>query len=216
MTTGAKIWGSDVSIPQASTNADIVVMNDGVYVATTNGLVQKYYTDGTPGPSYNTGASVDQPLLALLDGMYITPAANKLYARKYDMTAKWAAAVTLAAANTGPAYRAFDGVGELYVAAGTRVQKVLDGGTSGSVDWSYDATATVRSGPIVYRNTVYFGRDGGYYYAVARSNAALTGDWPYRTANGNCTSGPWIFMNEPNSLVIFGTDAGDIHAFDAD
>jgi hypothetical protein len=215
MTTGAKVWGSDVTVSNASTAADIVVTSGYVYVGTTTGTVNQYDSDGTLTYSYATGVSVDFPLLVQGATMYITPATDKLYARQSsNMGEKWASSVTLAAANTGPAYKAnYDSL--IYVAAGTKVQQIVDRGTSGAVKWSFDASATIHSGPIEYNGIVYFGRNSGRYYAINASNpSSPVSDWPYQSASGNATTGPWI--DRTNNLVLFGTDAGNLHAFAAE
>jgi len=216
MTTGAEAWGANVS---ASTGADPVVYNDYVYFATTSGVIHRYSSSGTPVSSYNTGTAINLPLLIQNNTVYAAPATNRLYARKSDLTQKWSANyVTLAATNTAPLFSAYTYAIDtiVYAGAGTRVQKVKDNWTSGVVQWSYDAEATVQGGPIEFGSAVYFGRDNNRYYAVNKSTGTLIGDWPYRVANGNASAGPWIHVDGVNSRVIFGTDGGDVHAFTAE
>lgn len=93
------------------------------------------------------------------------------------------------------------------------VYKIADNITSGEEKWSCNAAQQVTSGPIYYNGTVYFGSNGGKYYAVNSDNASGTVRplWPYSAASGNATSGPWLDLI--NSRVIFGTTGGNLDAF---
>jgi hypothetical protein len=204
-------WTSDVAVASASTIADMVVFNNNIYVGSTTGVVRKFDADGTPGATYNVGSSINFPLLVQNSTLYISPNTNALYAvNTPDMSAKWASPLSLSGTNSGPAFMV-SGSSVLYVASGTKIQKVTDNGSSGANNWSYDAGATIQSGPINFNTKVYFGRNSGRYYAVTVASGSLTGDWPYQSAAGNATSGPWI--DQTNSRVIFGTDAGEMRSF---
>ncbi|OGJ86151.1 MAG: hypothetical protein A2268_01620 [Candidatus Raymondbacteria bacterium RifOxyA12_full_50_37] len=213
MTTGANIAGWPQALADVSRTADPVVFNDEIYVATTGGMVWKYDEDGTPLSSFNAGAGVLQPLLVQGSALYVTPNSANLYAvNASTMTAKWGSPVSLAAASTGPAFCA-SGSQDIYVAAGTSIQKVTDNGATGSVTWTYGAGNNVESGPIEYNGVVYFGRYDGRYYAIQDlgSSASLITDWPYTNASGNSNTGPWIDVG--NTLVIFGTTSQNLDAF---
>jgi hypothetical protein len=213
LTTGADISGWPQPLANVSRTADPVVFNDEVYVATTGGRVYKYDADGTQGPYFNAGASVNLPLLFKNSVLYITPNSSNLYAVNPSSditTAVWS--MPLAAANTGPAFTHPDSQ-IIYIAAGSNIQRITDNGGSGHLDWTYGAGAPVESGPIGYNRVIYFGRTDGSYYAIRDNgtSAALMHNWPYTSASGNGNTGPWI--DEINSLIIFGTTGQDLDAF---
>lgn len=214
----ATLPGWPQTLANLSKEADMVVYNDEIYVATNDGLICKYDFDGTQGASYNVGASVDLPLLCDGPVLFITPDNDSLFACSTStMAPHWTQSVYLGAPNRGPAFTSILSgslgwhSGIIYVAAGKTVKKITESGSTASVAWTSTASDTVRSGPILYNNVVYFGCDGGYYYAVSDADGAVLTDWPYTEATGNATSGPWIDIK---GRVIFGTDGGDLDAFD--
>jgi outer membrane protein assembly factor BamB len=58
---------------------------------------------------------------------------------------------------------------------------------------------------------VYIVRNNGRYYALDAATGAIKSNWPYTSASGDATSGPWIDIT--NSRVIFGTTGGNLDAF---
>ncbi len=206
---GTETWNK--TLANASYAADPVVYSTNVYVATTTGVVQKYDADGTPLQTYSCGFSVTLPLLIQNSVLYLTPATSKLYAiNTSDMSEKWSSPVSLYSTNSAPAFK--DNLSsDIFVGASTRVQKVTDNGSSGSVTWSYDAGATVASIAVAYGGVVYFGRNNGQYCAVRASDKTVVGKWPYYAAAGDASGGPMIDLTY--GRVVFGTNAGDIHCF---
>jgi hypothetical protein len=209
--------GWPVNIPNVNINSDMSVFNDVIYAATTDGKVYKIDNDGTPLATFSNlgGASVNLPLTVVQTTLFVTPDNSYLYAiNTGTMTAKWGSPLSLAASNTGPSFsESYSNTPFLYVATGTNVQKIYDNGSTGTVKWTYAAGGTVQSGPIPFYNHVYFGRNGGRYYAIKDNltSASLISNWPYIQATGNATSGPWI--DQSNSRVIFGTSSGDLQSF---
>jgi hypothetical protein len=209
--------GWPVNVPNVNINADMAVFDDAIYAATSDGKVCKVDRDGTPLGTFNSmgGASVDLPLLATTgSALYIVPNSSNLYAiNTSTMLTKWGSPVTLAAANTGPAYVPGMGSNVLYVAAGYNVQKVTDNGSSGSVIWTYNSNGTIQSGPLPYGDKVYFGRNGGRYYTIQDNvtSGTLITYWPFTQAAGDATTGPWIDLT--NNRVIFGTTGGNLQSF---
>jgi hypothetical protein len=89
--------------------------------------------------------------MATNDVLYIAPATNKLYSRSATdlSTQTWASPVTLAANNTAAPYAdPFSSPTQIYVAAGNNLQCVADNGSSGAVEWSFDASVRIESGPL--------------------------------------------------------------------
>ena len=88
--------------------------------------------------------------------------------------------MNLGGSNTGPAY--YDNAnGYIYLAEGNQVEKIKDNGTDGTSQWSYDASATVSSGPIPFGGRIFFGRNSGRYYALDDVTGLAVGNWPYRS-----------------------------------
>ena len=144
--------------------------------------------------------------------MYITPNNGSLYAINTPaMSAKWSIAYSPVASNTGAAYVTIyrDTV---YTAAGNNVYKIADQG-AGSVfqTWSFPASSLVNTGPIWNGATVYFGCNGGNYYAINDATGLARANWPRATGNGNATCGPWI--DAIGNAVIYGTTSGNLDAF---
>jgi hypothetical protein len=218
---GSKVAGWDVNVPNISTSADIVVYGDFVYVATTDGKVHMGdAADFTPLTTYQpatlTGVSINLPLMVSGSTLYITPNNNTLHAVATSAmtTGKWSSPVTYTngSSNSGPAWSDIDITNDtIYTAAGMYVYMVKDLVGSGVEKWCYTAAAAVNSGPIVCNNTVYFGADGGRYYAINKADKSERSGWPYTSAGGNATSGPWIDFT--NNHVIFGTTGGNLDAF---
>jgi hypothetical protein len=208
--------GSDVTVSSASIAGDIVVLGGYVLVGSTTGVVTRYDADGTLYSSYNTGsgASIDFPLVAQSNALYVAPATNKLYARNSINlnTVKWTIGLTLGGTNTSAPY-VDKSTGKIYVGATNDMQRITDNGSSGSIDWTYDAQGAIRGGPIPYNGYVYFGRDNGRYYCISEATRSDASPWPYKSASGNASAGPWIDVTSAQNQVIFGTDAGDMHAF---
>lgn len=208
-----------VAVGSISTSADIVEGSDFVYCATTNGYVNRYdaadLTNLTQSTQISTGPSVNLPLVYSMGTLYVTPnnstvqafTTSTMGAAKWSMTYSGAAT---GATNTGPAY-IIQSRDTLYTAAGNYVVKVGCVSGSGTQKWVYDAGGAVNSGPICYSATVYFGRNGGSYYAIDDATGLIRANWPYTSASGNATSGPWI--DETNTRVIFGTTGGNLDAF---
>ena len=124
--------------------------------------------------------------------------------------------VTLGGTTTGAPYADISIIPtKIYVAVGNSIQRITDDGASGSVDagFTYNAGATVQSGTLPYNGYVYFGRNSGQYHCYNGGTMTDAANWPYQNASGNATTGPWIdIISNPNQ-VLFGTDAGDMHAF---
>ncbi len=202
------------AVSNISTAADIVVASDYVYVATTDGYLNKYDAGGLaivtsyPIPG---SPSVNLPLLVSGATLYVTPNNGTMVAVSTStMTANWAYSYSQAGTNSGPAF-ATPGGNAIYAAAGNYVYKIQDQGTSASETWKFDASAAVNSGPIYCNGTVYFGRKNNNYYAINDTTGVVRSSWPYSSATGNASSGPWI--DQANSQVLFGTDGGDLDAF---
>jgi outer membrane protein assembly factor BamB len=125
--------------------------------------------------------------------------------------------VNLSAANTGPAFMGFTGPttssNELYAAAADTVYRITDNGNNGTITWKAGVGDTVRSGPIALGRSAYCGSDGGRYHALDNTDGSARSMWPYTQATGDATSGPWIRPAPTDTLVIFGTDEGDLDAF---
>jgi outer membrane protein assembly factor BamB len=211
---GSVVSGWPTAVTNLSEAADMAVFNDEVYVGTTDGKICKVDADGTPlGYSGGFAGSprVDLPLLVRGGTVYVAPAAGKLYAlNSSDLSEKWN--VDLLSSNTGASFTAGNGV--LYVACGHYVQRVTDEGGTASADWAFDAGGTVASGPVASTDSiVYFGRNGGQYYAVDDGGTAAdtVSNWPYSAAVGDADSGPWL--DQTNNRVVFATANGYLHAF---
>jgi len=215
LSNGNRVWATKVA--NASPTADIAVFSDAVYMATTDGYVKKFDLDGTLlNTSASLGASINLPILADLSTMYITPNSSSLYAlNSSNLSAKWGGPVALAAANTGAAFTTYTpsgaSNGKIFVACGSNIQKITDNGASGTVTWTYNAGGTISSGPLAYNSIVYFGRNGGRYYAIKDNgaSASLTGKWPFTAATNDATSGPW----SDQAHIIFGTTGGNVDMF---
>lgn len=192
-----------------STSADPVVFGDMVYAASTDGRVYSAdAADGTPLNTYSGlgGAAVNQPLLVWSDTLYVSPDDNKIYIMRAS-TLALLATITTASQNSGPAFRDETG---LYAAAGNYVQRFPVNG--GAAVWTKDLGDLVQSGPIIYNNSVFVGRDGGRYYALDPANGNTKSDWPYVSASGDAATGPWIDVTFNRAL--FATTGGNLDAFD--
>lgn len=192
-----------------------MVASDFVYVATTDGKVIRgdagdFTTLSTYQPGSLSGVAINLPLVLQNGTIYITPSNNTLHAVSTTnmTTAKWSTTYGLGTGNTGPAFIA-NLSDSLYTAVGNYVYLYKSDGTK---IWNTaDLTAQVGSGPIAYNQSVYFGRNSGYYYALNDADGSVRSGWPYTSASGNATSGPWIDVT--NSRVIFGTTGGNLDAF---
>jgi hypothetical protein len=182
------------------------VFDDYVYVATTTGQVYKYDSDNTVQSVCEVGASVELPLLVEDTVLYVTPKSGKAFAiRTSNMDTLWMC--TYSKENTGPAFKQ-SGVAGLYVASEDSVRKIVNG----AVLWSRGVSDTVASGPVTIGDGVlYFGMDGGRYYAIDDGTQLDKTDWPYITASGNANAGPWI--DPGGTYVIFGTSGSNLDAF---
>jgi hypothetical protein len=205
--TGLPMWTA--TFTNGNTSADIVVYSDNIYAATTVGTVDKGdAVDFTPLSTYALSGSpaITLPLMVMNDTLYVTPNTSELYAiNAVNMTTLvWKA--TLGAVNSAPAINEYTSA-NIYVAAGTTIQKVV----AGSVVWTYDAGATITAGPVPTNGVVYFGTSGKYY--AVRDNGgtgSLISQWPYVSVTGN-TIGPCIDIS--NNRVIFGSAGGNLDAF---
>lgn len=222
MTNGARAatfnGGSDKTVTNASILGDIVVYSGYVLVGSTNGTVTRYDADGTINTSYTTGSnsSVNQPMVAQNNVLYIAPAANLLYSRSATnlSTPAWTTGLNLTNPITGPPFVDQSASPQkIYIAASTGVDRISDNGNAGSIDYSYTAGSTIQSGPIPYNGYVYFGANGGFFYCYKDADRTVPGSWPFQSASGNSTSGPWIDAVSGTKQVIFGTDAGDMRSF---
>jgi hypothetical protein len=204
-----------VAVPFIDTAADLVVASDYIYAATTNGYVNRYdAADLTHLTLYGPIAgnpSIDQPLLASVTtgattAIFVTPNNGTLISLPTTMTpANWTHSYSLGGSNTGAAFTAGTSV---YTAVGTYVYKIDV--SAGAESWTFNASATVNSDPIYYSSRVYFGCNNGKYYAVDDASHATCANWPYTSASGNASSGPWI--DQTNGRVIFGTTGGNLDA----
>jgi hypothetical protein len=222
MTNGARIatfnGGSDKAVANASISGDIDVYGGYVLVGSTNGIVTRYDADGTINTSFTTGsnASVNQPMVSQNTVLYIAPAANFIYTRNVTnlSTAAWAAGLDLGNPITGPPFvDQSASPPRIYIAVGTGVKRISDNGGSGAIDYTYTAASTVQSNPIPFNGYVYFGGNGGYFYCYKDLDRSVPASWPYQSASGNGTSGPWIDAVSGTKQVIFATDAGDMRSF---
>jgi hypothetical protein len=224
MTNGARVatfnGGSDKAVTNASISGDIVVYSGYVLVGSTDGIVTRYDADGTLNTSFTTGSnsSINQAMVAQNNVLYLAPAANLIYTRSATnlSTAAWAAGLNLTNPITGPPFvDQSASPPKIYIPAGTGVDRISDNGGFGAIDYTYTASTTVQSGPIPFNGYVYFGGNGGYFYCYKDADRTVPGNWPFRSASGNGTSGPWIDAVSGTKQVIFGTDAGDMRAFNA-
>jgi len=189
------------------------VDSDGIYVTTTAGVIHRYDLDGTPEITRDLSSTMENDLLIISGTLYVAPNSANLYAlNASNLTYKWTPnAHTLDAPNTGAPYATTDGV--IYLAVGTKLQAVTDNGTNSANTWgsSFEASGTIDGGPVETGGYVYFGRDGGRYYALDATDGSLVTDWPYTGANGDANVGPWV---DPSSnKVIFATDGENLDAF---
>ena len=206
---GGAIANFPVTVTNISTAADIVVTNDNVYVATTDGKAIKGDSyDFTPLSTFNpgTGIAIQLPLSVFGTTLYVTPNTSKLYAiNTSTMARQWASDVLLPGICSGPAFMDYDN-SHIYVAAGSNVSRITDNSTFGTLDWTYSLGSTVSSSPMPFKGYVYFGASNGSYYAV---NDTTHGDktfWPYNGGSGNASAGPLMYVpTGADSLVIFGT-----------
>jgi fibronectin-binding autotransporter adhesin len=204
-----------VAVTNISTSADMVVNNNHVYVATTDGCINRFdAADLTHLTTYGPIAgspSITLPLLESRTTLYVLPDNGTVQAINIaSMTSKWTHPYSQAGNNTGPAFLTTDR-DTLYTAAGNYVYKIADKGTSAAEAWYYNAGATVGSGPIFYNGTVYFGSNGGSYFLINDATGAARPTWPRTSATGNATTGPWI--DAANNQVLFGTTGGNLDAF---
>jgi outer membrane protein assembly factor BamB len=179
---------TSISLTQTCTNvsvgADMVVMNDEVYVAATDGVVTKIDYDGTPIATWtapNRGAGVPGvylPLMASAVGdslLYVFPKDEMAYAIKTsNMTTSGTWTYGAADTNCGPAFMSFDGnrrSGVIYTPAGKKIYKLTEG--SGAPTWTYAIPGdSCLSGPVGYNGKVYFGTKDSSYYATPMAAAA--------------------------------------------
>jgi outer membrane protein assembly factor BamB len=210
---GTEAAGWPQTVANLSPRADIVVEQDMVFCATSDGKVHKYDTDGTPLGTFSGiagNASVELPLFLDRTGLLVTPSSAKVYCVDINtMSEKWN--VDLSAANTGPLFAKYGDVA--YVAADRYVERITLGSAPAGVDWSYDAATAVESGPIALDSIVYFGTTSGRYFAIDDDQTSVTRveRWPYTKASGNANAGPWV--SDGNRLVIFGTEGQYLSAF---
>jgi autotransporter-associated beta strand protein len=203
-----------ISVPFIDTAADLVVASDYVYTAATNGYVNRYdAADLTVLTQYGpiTGnPRIDPPLLkSPFTTLYVTPNNGTLISLPTStMTpANWTWSYSQGGSNTGAAFLTGTNV---YTAAGNYVYKIIDNGSSATESWHFGASGTVNSGPIYYNSRVYFGCNGGIYYAIDDASHTACANWPYTSATGNASTGPWI--DATNGQVIFGTTGGNLDA----
>ncbi|MDD5675885.1 MAG: hypothetical protein PHC61_17070, partial [Chitinivibrionales bacterium] len=219
--TGVQNWSANA--PNACIKGDIVVMSGYVLAGTTTGIISRFdQGDGTNSQNFTTGCgdSINFPLYATSAAIYAAPAADKLYTRNVTSlaTAYWPSPyyVQLSSTITGAPFVDYNAA-KIYVAAGSNVVCINDKGPGasggGEISWTYPAGATVHSGPVPYNGYLYFGRDNGQYFCIYASTQVLGTNWPYVSASGNATCGPWIDITSATKQVIFGTDAGDMHCF---
>jgi outer membrane protein assembly factor BamB len=210
ITTGANLL--TVAVTNISTSADIVVYNDNVYVATTDGKIHKGDSyDFTPLATFTVPVgtpSINLPLQVDGNTLYATPNDANLYAiNTSDMSPKWS--TPLGATNSGAAFATG---GKIYVAAGTNAKEVTDAGATGNVTHTYAAGTTIQSGPIPLKNTLYVGLSNGNYTAFNITTQAIVTKWPYTSATGNANTSPVIYIpTSGDSLVIFGTAGGNLN-----
>jgi hypothetical protein len=220
-TTNAASAGWPEALATISTSADPAIYNDEIYVATSNGAssaVYKYDLDGNlTGAARTVGANVSLPILIDQNAIYVTPASTAMYAIDASTwNFKWSpTSRTLSGTNSGPAFT-LNETGKIYAAAGSTIDKVSDNGSgaAATLDWSFNATSTVNSGPIPISSSsrVYFGRSDGSYYAITdQVSPGVVSGWPYSGGEGNASTGPWL--NQSGTLVIFGSSGGKVQAF---
>ncbi len=205
LSDGSEEW--TVAIANATPDADIVVWNDVVYVATTTGVVHKRNAaNGSANQTYDAQDDIDLPLLVQDSVLFITPNNDTAYSIDASnlTTVNWK--LPLGANNTGASFIEA-GDGNLYLAVSDSVKRV--DASAGTRTWAYKADSTISSGPIPYGSYVYFGCDNGSYYCINNSGVLVT-KWPYTEASGNSNSGPWI---DPSGKVVFGTTEGNLDAF---
>lgn len=206
LSDGSEVW--TVAITNANKDADIVVFDDVVYLALTDGAVHKRNAaDGSAGQTYDAQDNVSLPLMVQNGALFITPDNDTAYSvNSANMTIEnWK--TYLAAINTGAAFIDSGGT-DIYLAVSDSVKKL--NASTGAQSWSYFAGDTIESGPINYDGFVYFGRNSSRYYSITSAGAGVT-KWPYTNISGDANTGPWI--DEGNSRVIFATKSGNLDAF---
>ncbi|MFC1586211.1 Ig-like domain-containing protein [Fibrobacterota bacterium] len=210
------IMGSSwpVTVTNISLAADPVVSSDKIYVATTDNYVKSYDWDGTnENVSADLGAAINLPLLINGDGsaLFVTPASATLYAlNASNLTTT--DSENMGDASSGAAFMTGQ-ANNVYVAAQDSIRKYAWNGSAFTWTWSFGTSATtINSGAVISSSKVYFGDDSGDYWAftdVATPDTVST--WPYTASSDNANAGPWI--SEDSSMVVFGTDGGDLDAF---
>ncbi len=103
-----------------------------------------------------------------------------------------------------------DSNGTVYV--GCLNGKMYAVNEDGSLKWSYQTGGRIGSSPSLsaYGNTVYFGSEDGYLYALNTSDGTL--DWKYKTS-GAIVSSPAI---DENGTIYFGCLDGYVYAVKED
>jgi outer membrane protein assembly factor BamB len=143
--------------------------------------------------------------------LYVAPNNATLHAiRTSNMAAKWSSPFALRGTNAGPPFSSIKD-NTIYVSAGNYVQKLVDNGNSASEVWYFNASAPVSSGPLGWEGIVYFGRNANCYFALDDTDGSLVPLWPYMSALGDATSGP--FIDRANANVIFGSTGGSLDSF---
>ncbi len=212
-TTGAAIWGPMGS--NLSSDGELIFdnwTNNVIYAPGSNGTVYAFnISDGSSFGSYSTGAgSVSLALWQMNGFIYAAPSDNSLH-KINDATMTGAGGnwpVSLSGNNTGGLWYDWN-TDVIYVTTTAGIQAFdSDGNAYGTAR----SLTNINSAPLVHNNVVYFGRDGGEYYAVDPSNLNTDRtDWPYTAADGNARSAPAADWS--NGRVIFGTDNENIDSF---
>ncbi len=209
---GGSVSGWPKELIGARAQVDILIANDDLYMAAGN-FIYRYDNDGTQQNSFDALTTISLPLLSDSAILYLTPDNNRLYALNMsNFNTVWTPTYeTLSGTNSGPAF--FDHeFSRIYVATGTNVESVEDQGASSNLEWTYPLAYTVNSGPLLVDTVVYFGSTSGRYHAISKNTRNEIAKWPYTGASGNASLGPWV--PGIRGRIIFGTDGGNLDAFD--
>ena len=211
--TGASAGGNyPVTLTGVATSVDPVVMNDNIYVATSAGVIHKYDDDGTPLSTYTTNSGTLSHPLHLSNNVLLVAPDNQdslIAVEVSGLNKIWS--VKLGGNNTGGPFSVF-GSSDFYTVSGLRIEKVVHGGSSGSIGWTYTVSDSIKSSPIIYSGHVYAGGKSGKLYAIVDATGNAASGWPKTVGSANYKHGPWIDIT--NNRVVFGAEDGAIVSYE--
>ncbi len=91
------------------------------------------------------------------------------------------------------------------------VRAVRDNGNSGTLSWSFLASGTVRTNPLVAGDRVLFGDSSGRIFSLNRADGTLRSGWPYNTGSA-INSSPAV--NDSLTQFFIGSSNGKFYCFD--